>query len=84
MGDWHASLTIEPEKVGPGGKEGVMTSSWTEVTRGQRSPALEQGAERQKKIGRSAERIKSPLIRRRRVGGEQVRQDPDPGEGDVV
>ena len=67
-----ASLTIEPEKVGPGGKERVMTASWTKVTRGQRFPALEQGAEGQKKVCRSAERIKAPFIIRCRVGGEQI------------
>ena len=47
--DYHeASLTIEPEKVGPGGKERVMIARWTKITRGQRLTALEQGAEGQK------------------------------------
>lgn len=66
------SLTIKPEKVGPGGKEKVMTVSWPEVTRGQRLPALEHGAVRQENVCRSAERIESPFVIRRRVGGEQV------------
>lgn len=61
-----------------------MTLNWTEVTRSQRSPALEQGAKGQKQVCRSAERIEAPFIRRRCVRGEQVRQDPDPAEGDVV
>lgn len=61
-----------------------MALNWTEVTRGQRLPALEQGAKGQKQVCRSAERIEAPFIRRRRVRGEQVRQDPNPAEGDIV
>lgn len=49
-----------------------MTVSWPKVTRGQRSPALEQGAVGQEKPCRSPERIEAPFIRRRRVGAEQV------------
>lgn len=68
----EASLTIEPEEVGPTGKERVMSLNRTEVTSGQRLPALEQGAKGQKQPCRSAERIEAPFIRRRRVRGEQV------------
>lgn len=61
-----------------------MVASWTKVTRNQRLSALEQGAVGQKEVRGSSERIEAPFICRCRVGTEEIRQNPDPREGDVV
>jgi len=70
----------EPEEVNPAGEHGVVAAD-ADAAGG--AHAAVQGRVGEDEVGNEAEGKEAPLVVAAGVGGDEVADDPDPGEGDV-
>lgn len=70
----------EPEEVGPAREHHVVLVDTNAVGR---ATGAEHGLEGEEHVGKSSESKEAPLVVGRNIGGDEIADDPDPGEEDV-
>lgn len=70
----------EPEKVGPAREHHVVAVDTNTVGR---ASGAEHGLEGKEDVGKGSKGEEAPLVVGRNIGGNEIANDPDPGEEDV-